>query len=71
MQRRKFNYGEIVVEISSSYFRPTEVDILIVKTTKAKIKMGWESETSLGQLARIMVHSDWEKIFARGIKQRL
>jgi GDPmannose 4,6-dehydratase len=49
-----------VVQISPAYFRPTEVDVLIGKPEKARTELGWETKTSLEELARIMVEADLE-----------
>lgn len=50
--------GKTIVKIDPSYFRPTEVDLLIGDPTKAKQKLGWSPKTSVEELARIMVESD-------------
>ena len=47
-----------VVLVDKSYFRPTEVDILIGDPTKAKEKLGWVAETTLTQLVGDMMSSD-------------
>lgn len=52
--------GKEVVAIDPTYFRPTEVDLLIGDATKAKIKLGWEPKHSLKDLVREMVTSDLE-----------
>lgn len=54
--------GESLIEISSDFFRPTEVDLLIGNPSKAKQKMGWEPKTSLQELVRLMVTADLEEI---------
>src|SRR5699024_4165383 len=36
--------GKVIIEIDQQYFRPTEVDILIGDSTKAKTKLGWKPE---------------------------
>ncbi len=46
------------VAIDPRYFRPTEVNLLLGDCSKAKEKLGWESKTSLEELARIMVEHD-------------
>ena len=58
----KFNVsvGQVVVCIDPEYFRPTEVDILIGDSTKAKEKLGWEPEISLESLVADMMDSDLE-----------
>ena len=53
------------VAINSKYFRPTEVDLLLGDASKAR-SIGWKPETSLKELVRIMVQSDWEKVKKRG-----
>jgi len=52
--------GDIVVEVDSRYFRPTEVDILQGDASKAKRKLGWSPKYSLHDLAREMIESDIE-----------
>ncbi len=53
--------GEVFVEVDPSYFRPTEVDLLIGDATKAKEKLGWEPKRSVEQLCHEMVTSDYER----------
>jgi GDPmannose 4,6-dehydratase len=53
--------GEVVVEVDPSYFRPTEVDLLIGDATKAKEQLGWEPKRSVEQLCSEMVQSDVER----------
>ena len=48
------------VEIDPRYFRPAEVNFLLGDATKAKVKLGWEAETNLEELARIMTSYDLE-----------
>ncbi|MEM7175326.1 MAG: GDP-mannose 4,6-dehydratase [Chlamydiota bacterium] len=50
--------GELLVEVSAEFFRPTEVDILIGNAEKAKSRLGWTPKTDLHQLIRLMVKSD-------------
>ena len=50
--------GNLLVEVSSEFFRPAEVDLLIGNPTKAKERLGWESKTSLEELVQIMMKSD-------------
>ena len=44
------NKGDLVLEVDSKYFRPTEVDLLVGDPTKAKEKLGWEPKISLESL---------------------
>lgn len=41
------------------YFRPTEVETLLGDPGKAKQKLGWAPTTTLAELARKMVDSDY------------
>ena len=50
--------GNILVQVDPKYFRPTEVDLLLGDPTKAKEKLGWQAETSLEELVRMMVKED-------------
>lgn len=50
--------NEVVVEISEKYYRPTEVDLLIGNSTKAKEKLGWESKIKFKQLIKEMIEGD-------------
>jgi GDPmannose 4,6-dehydratase len=52
--------GETVVRIDPVYFRPTEVDLLIGDSSKARQKLGWKPKTSFAQLqlVREMVAGD-------------
>lgn len=48
----------VVVKVDPSYFRPTEVDILLGDPTKAKEKLAWIPEYDLDGLISDMVLSD-------------
>lgn len=50
--------GRVVVEISSEFFRPSEVELLIGDASKAKNKLHWTPKTSLEELIQLMVHHD-------------
>ncbi|WP_298380478.1 GDP-mannose 4,6-dehydratase [Azospirillum sp.] len=54
--------GKIVVRIDPTYFRPTEVDLLLGDPSKAKAKLGWSHTTSFPDLVREMVASDLKLI---------
>ena len=49
------NSGKTVVRIDPSYFRPTEVDLLVGDASKARQKLGWKPKTSFAQLVKDMV----------------
>lgn len=46
------------VKIDPRYYRPSEVDLLIGDSTKAKEKLGWEPKVSFAELVTSMVDSD-------------
>ncbi|MGC6431120.1 MAG: GDP-mannose 4,6-dehydratase [Jejuia sp.] len=50
--------GKEVLSIDPTYFRPTEVDLLIGDPTKAKEKLGWVPEYDLEGLVKDMMASD-------------
>jgi GDPmannose 4,6-dehydratase len=50
--------GKEVLSIDPSYFRPTEVDLLIGDPTKAKVKLGWVPEHNLASLVKDMMQAD-------------
>ena len=50
--------GKEILSIDPSYFRPTEVDLLIGDPTKAKEKLGWVPEHDLASLVKDMMQSD-------------
>ncbi|MFB9267655.1 GDP-mannose 4,6-dehydratase, partial [Bradyrhizobium erythrophlei] len=50
--------GKTVVQIDPTYFRPTEVDLLIGDGSKARAKLGWAPKTPFAQLVKEMVASD-------------
>jgi GDPmannose 4,6-dehydratase len=52
--------NKILVEIDPRYFRPTEVDLLIGDSTKARKKLGWEPKVRLPELIKMMVQKDIE-----------
>jgi GDPmannose 4,6-dehydratase len=56
----KLEIGKEVLSVDASYFRPTEVDLLIGDPTKAKHKLGWVPEHDLASLVKDMMSSDLE-----------
>jgi GDPmannose 4,6-dehydratase len=50
--------NQTVVEVNPSYFRPTEVDLLIGDSSKAEKILGWKAATKFDQLIKIMIEAD-------------
>jgi len=46
------------VKIDPYYFRPTEVEVLIADTHKAKQKLGWNPKITFADLVKIMIDAD-------------
>ena len=51
------DYREFVIQ-DPIYMRPAEVDLLVGNPSKAKQKLGWETQTSFEQLVDIMVEAE-------------
>lgn len=54
------NIGSKLIKVDPTYFRPTEVDLLIGDPTKAKTQLGWEPEYDLQGLVEDMMRGDLE-----------
>ena len=50
----------VLIEVSPSYYRPTEVDLLIGDSSKAKRLLGWNAKVNLEGLVKIMVEADFD-----------
>jgi GDPmannose 4,6-dehydratase len=50
--------GRTVVKIDPTYFRPTEVDLLIGDASKAHQVLGWKPKRTFAQLVEEMMTSD-------------
>ena len=54
--------GKVLVEVSSEFFRPAEVDLLLGDPTKAKTVLGWNPrKTTFEELVRRMVEHDFRQ----------
>ena len=55
--------GQVVVEVSPDFYRPTDVVNLWGDPTKAKTELGWNpTKTSFEQLVELMTKHDMEKV---------
>ncbi|MFH7018002.1 GDP-mannose 4,6-dehydratase [Flavobacterium sp. FlaQc-47] len=52
--------GTEVVKVDPTYYRPTEVDLLIGDSTKARTVLGWEPKFDLADIVKQMVAADVE-----------
>lgn len=59
-----------IITISPKYFRPTEVDLLLGNSAKAREKLGWEPEYSFQQLVDEMVKCDCEEYISQQQQQQ-
>nr|WP_308758077.1 GDP-mannose 4,6-dehydratase [uncultured Bacteroides sp.] len=55
--------GEVLIEVSEDFYRPTDVVNLLGNPAKAKNKLGWNpAKTSFEELVKIMVDADMAKV---------
>ncbi|MDD2614842.1 MAG: GDP-mannose 4,6-dehydratase [Methanosarcina sp.] len=54
--------GKIIVEVDPGYYRPTEVELLIGDSSKARKKLGWKPKVKMEDLVKIMIKSDEEEV---------
>jgi len=54
--------GKTVVRINPKFYRPAEVETLMGCSAKAKRELGWEAQTPLQELCRIMVEEDLQRV---------
>jgi GDPmannose 4,6-dehydratase len=57
----QFKIGQSVIRIDPNYYRPTEVELLIGDSTKARQILGWKPRYDLRSLVAEMVASDLKK----------
>lgn len=53
--------GQVVVRVDPRYFRPTEVDLLLGDSSKARSILGWKPRVDLESLVRMMVDADLKR----------
>jgi GDPmannose 4,6-dehydratase len=56
--------GAVRVAVDPSYYRPTEVDLLLGDASKAKQKLGWAPKTTFAELVSLMANTDFEALRA-------
>ncbi|MGH8126386.1 MAG: GDP-mannose 4,6-dehydratase [Rhodanobacteraceae bacterium] len=58
--------GKVVVKVNPKFYRPAEVDVLVGDAAHAREVLGWQAQTSLEDLCRMMVEADLERV-TRGV----
>ena len=53
--------GETIVRVNPEFYRPAEVDLLVGDATKAQDVLGWQADTSLETLCKMMVEADLKR----------
>jgi GDPmannose 4,6-dehydratase len=48
----------VLVEVDPAFYRPTEVELLIGDSSKAREKLGWKTKVSFEELIKMMVKGD-------------
>jgi GDPmannose 4,6-dehydratase len=54
--------GNVVVVIDPQFYRPAEVELLIGNPAKAVSELGWQPQTNLETLCKMMVEADLERV---------
>ena len=65
--------GKVLIEVSSDFYRPTDVVNLWGDPTKAKQQLGWDplAKTSFEELVHIMVQHDMHKVAVENVADTL
>jgi len=53
-----YETGDLIIEVDSRYFRPTEVKALLGDPTKAREKLGWEPKITIDEMVHEMMEND-------------
>ncbi len=53
--------GKVIIEVDPRYFRPTEVELLLGDSSKARKELGWEPKYDLASLVKEMVEEDMKE----------
>ena len=53
--------GEVIIEVDPKYYRPTEVDLLLGDSSKARAELGWEPKYDLETLVKEMIQEDMKE----------
>jgi GDPmannose 4,6-dehydratase len=68
----QLSIGDVIIEVSPDFYRPTDVVNLWGDPTKARAKLGWNpSKTSFEELVNIMVDNDMAKVASEGVAEKV
>ena len=56
------NTGKTIIRIDPRFFRPTEIDLLLGDSSKAKTVLKWQPRTTFETLAKMMVDADMKML---------
>ena len=59
--------GKVLISIDEKYYRPSEVDLLLGDSTKAKHKLNWSAEVKFKDLIILMMKEEFEE---RGLQSK-
>ncbi len=59
--------GRILVRIDSRYYRPTEVELLLGNSAKARKRLGWQPRVQFDELVQEMTLSDIESVKSNAV----
>lgn len=59
--------GRVLVRVDPRYYRPTEVDLLLGDSTKARKRLGWKPRVQFDELVQEMTLADIESVKTNGV----
>ena len=63
--------GKVLVKIDPEYFRPTEVDMLIGDSSKARKALKWKPKITFAKLAKVMTEADYKYVQEKDPKRKI
>ena len=68
----QLSIGDVVIEVSPDFYRPTDVVNLWGDPTKARARLGWNpAKTSFEELVNLMVDADMAKVASEGAAEKV
>lgn len=69
-RNRAIREGDLVVQVDTRYFRPTEVESLLGDPAKARVRLGWRPSVTFDELIREMIVHDLEEAAREAVCKR-